>query len=84
MIGGMGLDWPASFEEALGADGPTAALRAAVVSVRRAGTEQGTAMAQLTALRNHLRAAGREEDEDVVLEVMDFLAGWSAPHTRID
>jgi hypothetical protein len=23
-------------------------------------------------------------DEDVVLDVMDFLAGWSGPHTTID
>lgn len=28
-------------------------------------------------------ASGREDDEDVVLEVMDFLTGWSSPHVRL-
>jgi hypothetical protein len=38
----------------------------------------------LRALRGHLRDAGRDADEDMVLEVMDFLAGWSSPHMKID
>jgi hypothetical protein len=80
----MSTDWPASFEEAFSADQPTQALREAVVRARESGTDRDTAMAQLTALREHLAAAEREEDEDIVLEVMDFLAGWSSPHMRID
>jgi hypothetical protein len=80
----MSSDWPASFEAALGAEEPTPALRAEVVRAREGGMDKDTAMAQLTALREHLRAADREDDEDVVLEVMDFLAGWSSPHMTID
>lgn len=80
----MSTDWPATFEEALGADQPTEALRGAVVRARETGTDRDTTMAQLTALREHLRTAGLEDDEDVVLEVMDFLAGWSSPHMTIE
>ena len=29
------------------------------------------------------RASGREDDEDVVLEVMDFLTDRSSPHMRL-
>jgi hypothetical protein len=77
-------DWPASYEEALAAPEPTQALREAVVQARTAGVERAAVEQQLRALREHLRRAGREADEDVVLEVMDFLAGWSSPHMRID
>jgi hypothetical protein len=77
-------DWPASFEEALAEPEPTLALREAVVQARREGAERDAVERQLRALREHLQRAGREADEDVVLEVMDFLAGWSSPHMKID
>jgi len=31
-----------------------------------------------------LGSRGREDDQDVVLEVLDFLTGWCGPHNRID
>jgi hypothetical protein len=80
----VSTNWPASFEEALAAPDPTLALREAVVAAREAGTDRDTAEGQLRALRDHLRQAGRDEDEDVVLEVMDFLVGWASPHMKID
>jgi hypothetical protein len=80
----MNTDWPASFEEALGAEEPTRTLRDVVVRARQDGTDRDAVMAQLRALREHLSAAGREDDEDVVLEVMDFLVGWSSPHMTIE
>ena len=80
----MTTDWPASFEEALAAPEPTLSLRQAVVQARTAGAGRDTVERQLRALREHLQRAGREADEDVVLEVMDFLAGWSSPHMTID
>jgi hypothetical protein len=30
-----------------------------------------------------LREAGREKDEDAVMDVMDFLVGWCSPHMRL-
>ena len=80
----MTTDWPASFDEALSAPEPTLRLREAVVRAREAGVDRDTVQGQLQALRTHLRDAGRDEDEDVVLEVMDFLAGWSSPHMKIE
>ena len=80
----MTTDWPAFFEEALAAPEPTLALRDAVVRAREAGVERDVVEGQLRALREHLQRAGRDADEDVVLEVMDFLAGWSSPHMKID
>lgn len=34
-------------------------------------------------VRSELRERGREDQEDELLEVMDDLEGWSAPHSRI-
>jgi hypothetical protein len=31
-------------------------------------------------LRADFRRSPRKDDEDIVLEVMDFVAGWSGPH----
>jgi hypothetical protein len=30
-----------------------------------------------------LRQAGREADEDMVMDVMDFLMGWCSPHMKL-
>ncbi|HWE81611.1 MAG TPA: hypothetical protein VG265_08160 [Gaiellaceae bacterium] len=38
---------------------------------------------KLELFRETLRGADRETDDDVVLEVLDFLAGWCLPHERI-
>ena len=32
---------------------------------------------------DELRVVGRDEDEDVVLDVMDCLVGWCASHMRL-
>ena len=80
----MTTDWPPAYEEALAAPEPTRALREAVVRARESGVARDVVERQLRALREHLQRAGRDEDEDVVLEVMDFLAGWSSPHMKID
>ena len=34
-------------------------------------------------LKLELRYEGRGDLEDIVLEVMDFVSGWSSPHMRI-
>ncbi len=40
-------------------------------------------LAKLEEFRIILQNEGRGDDEDRVLEVMDFLVGWSSPHSRI-
>lgn len=34
-------------------------------------------------VRSELREEGREEHEDAVMDVMDFLYGWSANHLKL-
>ena len=34
-------------------------------------------------VRAELRQEGREEQEDAVMEVMDFLYGWSSSHMKL-
>lgn len=34
-------------------------------------------------LRTHFRRIGREDIEDTILEVMDFVAGWCSPHVAL-
>lgn len=38
-------------------------------------------MAQLEELHVNLRRVGRNDDEDIVLEVIDFVSGSCSPHT---
>jgi hypothetical protein len=33
--------------------------------------------------RQELREARRDAADDIVLEVMDFIAGWCSPHRRL-
>jgi hypothetical protein len=34
-------------------------------------------------LRIELRGGGRSDQEDVVLDVMDFVSGWSSPYMQL-
>jgi hypothetical protein len=37
----------------------------------------------LERIRLDLREEGRSDIEDIVLDVMDFVTGWSSPHMRV-
>lgn len=72
------------FEESLRSEDPTAALSDAVRRLHKAsGKGRQEILAELEDFRNVLREENRERDEDVVLEVMDFLVGWSSPHVSL-
>lgn len=71
------------FNAALASEKPLERLRRTVERELEAGVPRERVIAQLEDLRADLRASGREHDEDVVLEVMDFLTGWSSPHVRL-
>lgn len=45
----------------------------------QAGTPRDQVIARLEALRPGLS----DSDEDVVLEVIDFVTGWCSPHVRL-
>ena len=40
-------------------------------------------LSELETLRGVLRDMGREDLEDDVLDVMDFITGWCAPSSRL-
>jgi hypothetical protein len=51
-----------------------------VKGLRRDGQTKEAILARLEALLGSVS----DEQEDVLLEVMDFLVGWCSPHMRID
>lgn len=71
------------FYAALASEQPLERLRRTVARELEAGVPRERLVAQFEDLRADLRASGREDDEEVVLEVMDFLTEWSSPHTRL-
>jgi uncharacterized protein (DUF3084 family) len=74
----------ASYEEALASSDPVERLRDAVAhDLQVAGTEREVVYQALDRLRLDLRRAGRETDEDAVMDVMDFVTGWCSPHRRL-
>lgn len=48
-----------------------------------AGVPRERVIAELEELRADLRRGGREDDEDIVLEVLDFVTGWCSPQMRL-
>lgn len=68
---------------ALCSDDPAENLRRAVQTLINEGHQPEALYAQLEGIVLDLRASGREAEEDLVLDVMDFLVGWSSPQLRI-
>jgi hypothetical protein len=56
------------------------AVSALVRSLRRQGQTREAILVRLDALRSSVSV----EQEDVLLDVMDFLVGWCSPNLRID
>jgi len=71
------------FYAALASEEPLETLRRTVARELKAGVPRERILGQLEELRADLRRSGREDDENLVLEVMDFLIGWSSPHMRL-
>ncbi|MGZ4358109.1 MAG: hypothetical protein ACXVRU_14995 [Gaiellaceae bacterium] len=67
------------FRAALASEHRLDDLRAAAENELQAGTPREQVVAKLEALRPGLS----DSDEDVVLEVLDFVTGWCSPHMRL-
>ena len=80
----MRADRNEAFEHALDSESPTMELRRVVQDLVSAGADRDQIRGEVEALRSRLRRADQEADEDVVLEVLDFLTGWSSPHMKIE
>jgi hypothetical protein len=69
--------------EALKTPTPLEALRQYVRQLQTQGQTDAQILERLEQLRADLREEGRDAEEDVVLEVMDFVAGWCSPHVSL-
>ena len=56
------------------------ALRALVEKLRKEGETKEAILARM----QELRSSVSDEQEDILLEIMDFLAGWCSPHAKIE
>jgi len=72
-----------AFDRALISEDPLSALRRFVATRLEGGMSRDAVLGELEELRRELRRRHRERDEDVVLDVMDFVSGWASPHMRI-
>lgn len=70
-------------ERALHADNPTLALRDVAAALLREGQTHEQVLRSFEELLMSFRASGRDTDEDVVLEVMDFITGYCSPHMKL-
>lgn len=57
-------------------------ILAVIVERYRAG-ESKTTLEEALEQRRHM-AMVTEEEDDAILDVMDFVAGWCAPHMRLE
>ncbi|HML21332.1 MAG TPA: hypothetical protein PKD09_06785 [Aggregatilinea sp.] len=71
------------FWQALNEQDPVSALRQMLIDLRAQGIEKEALLKELYAFRQ-VAASRSEEDEDNVLDVMDFLVGFCSSHMRID
>jgi hypothetical protein len=71
------------FEMALRSPEPTMQLRSVTQTLLQGGWEHDRLLKLLEGYRDEMRVLGRDDDEDVVLEVMDFVAGWASPHMKL-
>lgn len=67
------LRWPESVNE----------LRSLALHLFSQGHEQAAVLEMFEKARQQLRQANRDADEDAVMDVMDFLAGWCSPHRKL-
>jgi hypothetical protein len=67
------------FRAALASDNRLDDLRRVAEHELRDGVPREQVVARLEALRAGLP----DRDEDVVLEVLDFVTGWCSPHVRL-
>ena len=73
----------ACFEKALRSNDRVAALRRLAQNLLDEGRSPEVVQAEFEQARQQLRDEGREDEEDAVMDVMDFLTGWCSPHVRL-
>ena len=77
------MEIDAGIESALKSPNPLDELRALIRTLLSQGRTPKSILNLFEQSRQQLRNAGRETDEDVVMEAMDFLTGWCSPHMKL-
>jgi hypothetical protein len=77
------MTWDDEFEQALASADPLRDLSDRVSALVEGGTDREELRQRLESFHVRLAEAGRDDDDDVVLEVLDFLTGWANPSQRI-
>ena len=72
-----------AFHQALDSPEPVLKVRDLARSELEHGVSRAEVLSQLESFRIELRGGGRSDQEDVVLDVMDFVSGWSSPHMQL-
>lgn len=72
-----------AWTEALQAEVPLEALVDVAKRRLAEGTERDDLVAELERFRLVLQQDDRDTDEDLVLDLLDFITGFSSPHQRI-
>jgi len=62
---------------------PLDGLREELRGLLDEGWSREALLRQLESDRELLRSEGRSDDEDILLEAMDFLSGWASPHMKL-
>ncbi len=71
-------------EQALADSKPLEQMRSLVRQWQSRGERQSAIIDRLEHARLALHAADRDQDEDLIIEVIDFIVGWCSPHFRMD
>jgi hypothetical protein len=76
-----------TFEEQLEAtlhsSQPPEELRSLVLRLHAEGFDQAAILERFENVRRQLREAGREKEEDAILDVMDLITGWCSPSMKL-
>jgi len=70
-------------EEALRSDNPFEEVRKLLKIMIAQGYEREKLVQELIDFALKLRAENREQDDDLILEMVDFLTGWCSPHMKM-
>jgi hypothetical protein len=71
-------------QEALSSPDPFNRLRTLVQTLQAQGYDQTAIVDLFEHARQELEDAGRESEQDAILEIMDFLVGWCSPHMSLE